>query len=87
LCRNKFSDDNGYGGPFFFNNYVDDSVLGRFYVDYCAEPSSLYSDHIQREKSLPLHVVDGKIAEGYIPLTPVTPYSHYRVRAEIGRND
>jgi hypothetical protein len=71
----------------FFNNYVDDSVLGRFYVDYCAEPGSLYSDHIQREKSLPLHVVDGKIAEGYIPLTPVTPYSHYRVRAEIGRND
>lgn len=67
----------------FCNNFMDSSMVGHFYVDYCAEPDSLYSDHVHREKSFPVHVVDGKMLGGYIPLTPVTPNSHYRIRVEI----
>jgi hypothetical protein len=67
----------------FYDRFVQPSATGRFFIDHYPSSGSLWQDHQQRRSLLPLQVVDGQIAHGYLSLSPVTQRSHYRVRVEI----
>jgi hypothetical protein len=68
----------------FHDRFVHPSATGRFYIDHYPSAGNLWQDHLQRQATLPLEVIDGRITQGYLSLSPVTPLSHYRARVEIG---
>lgn len=53
-------------------------VEARFAVDYFKDSAALMADHERLRRECPLHIEDSCLYSGYLPLTPVTPRTHYR---------
>lgn len=68
----------------FYDRFVADHQTGRFFIDHYPKAGSLLEDHLQRQISLPMQVVNGKITGGYLSLSPISKNSHYRARVEVG---
>ena len=66
----------------FYDRFVEDGKTGTFSVDFCNNSDELLADHkIKSSKSV--HIINGKIQDGYLSLTPVTVGTQYRARVEI----
>ena len=50
----------------------------RFAIDYCAAEGELWHKHCADRQACPARTAGGKLTAGYMPLTPVAPYTHYR---------
>ncbi|MEI7675948.1 MAG: hypothetical protein WCJ03_04135 [Bacteroidales bacterium] len=68
----------------FFDRFVEPNHFGKFYIDHFPSVGDLLSDHQQLLSSQPLQVEGGRIAKGYLSLSPISKNSHYRARVEIG---
>ncbi len=68
----------------FYDNFVQSPLTGHFYIDHFPSSESLRDDHLLLQSSHPLQVTNGRITRGYLSLSPVTGYSRYRARVEIG---
>lgn len=62
----------------FYHRYVDKGSIGRFMVEYYPTSDSLMKAHQARLADYPLILsVDGRIKEGYHPLTPIGRETQY----------
>lgn len=60
-----------------FNRYVHCLSHGKYIVKYYSEDGEAWDAFCQMEATYKLHLCDGKLAEGYMPLTPVKQDTHY----------
>lgn len=67
----------------FYDRFVSPQKTGRFYIDYFPAKGALLNDHLQRQSSFPLRVINGQITQGYLSLLPLGAESHYRARVEL----
>lgn len=58
--------------------WLGEKASGLFQIAYQKEPGEAYRLHQQAQMAHPLRWEDGKIAQGYLSLCPVTPTTHYR---------
>lgn len=61
-----------------YQRLLGSGCSGRFFIDYSPSADVLNDRHKADEQRCPLRVEDGKIREGYFPLTPITPRTNYR---------
>ena len=66
----------------FYDKYVEQGKIGRYFVDYFTNSSELIAEHTKQSENK-LIVADGKIQKGYMSLNPIDEASHYRARVEI----
>ncbi|MCD8317984.1 MAG: hypothetical protein LUC45_03640, partial [Paraprevotella sp.] len=59
----------------------------RFAVDFFKTPGGVSEDHDRQRAECPLRVEEGRLAAGYLPLTPPSPASHYRAALWAGPAD
>ena len=57
--------------------HLAENTHGYFRIEFSRQVGKLYQQHLEKTRRYPLSFSDGKIAEGYFPLCPVTPESHY----------
>ncbi len=57
---------------------------GRLMIDYRPAPGAMYARHVDERGRYPLRVKQGRVEEGYLALTPVTPQSLYRAALYVG---
>ncbi|WP_291530409.1 hypothetical protein [Bacteroides sp. UBA939] len=67
----------------FYKNFAAPGSEGVFSVDYYPSNDILRLQHERDEHDYPLVVEKGRIVSGYLPLTPVTPKSCYRVYVRL----
>ena len=60
-----------------FNRYVHCLSQGKYIVKYYFEDGEAWDAFCQMKATYKLHLCDGKLAEGYMPLTPVKQDTHY----------
>lgn len=60
-----------------FNRYVHCLSHGKYIVKYYSEDGEAWDAFCQMKATYKLHLCDGKLAEGYMPLTPVRQDTHY----------
>lgn len=60
-----------------FNRYVHCLSHGKYIVKYYSEDGEAWDAFCQMKATYKLHLYDGKLAEGYMPLTPVKQDTHY----------
>lgn len=60
-----------------FNRYVHCLSHGKYIVKYYSEDGEAWDAFCQMKATYKLHLCDGKLAEGYMPLTPVKQDTHY----------
>lgn len=60
-----------------FNRYVHCLSHGKYIVKYYSEDGEAWDAFCQMKATYKLHLCDGKLAEGYMPLTPVEQDTHY----------
>lgn len=56
---------------------------GEFMIDFFKDSEELWRSHTQRMKENPLVLDSGKMIRGYLPLTPITPTTHFRASLEV----
>ena len=66
----------------FYDRFVEDGKTGAFWVDFYNKSEDLLIDH-EIQSSKPIHIINGRIQDGYLSLTPVTIGTQYRARVEI----
>lgn len=66
----------------FYDRFVENGKIGSFSVDFFNNSEDLLADHTT-QSSKTVHIINGKIQNGYLSLTPVTKDTHYRARVEI----
>jgi hypothetical protein len=66
-----------------YNEYIEPASTGNFFVDYHADSAALAQDHSKRIEQYPLQIKNGKIAQGYVSLCPITKNTHYRAWIQI----
>lgn len=59
------------------NRYVHCLSHGKYIVKYYSEDGEAWDAFCQMKATYKLHLCDGKLAEGYMPLTPVKQDTHY----------
>lgn len=67
----------------FFDRYVADGCKGEYRVNFFKKPAEALAAHIADGAAFPLEITDGKIAGGYLNLSPVTADSRYSVSVVI----
>ncbi|WP_455782528.1 hypothetical protein [Phocaeicola coprocola] len=60
-----------------FNRYVHCLSHGKYIVKYYSEDGEAWDAFCQMKATYKLNLCDGKLAEGYMPLTPVKQDTHY----------
>lgn len=60
-----------------FNRYVHCLSHGKYIVKYYSEDGEAWDAFCQMKATYKLHLCDGTLAEGYMPLTPVKQDTHY----------
>lgn len=60
-----------------FNRYVHCLSHDKYIVKYYSEDGEAWDAFCQMKATYKLHLCDGKLAEGYMPLTPVKQDTHY----------
>lgn len=60
-----------------FNRYVHCLSHGKYIVKYYSEDGEAWDAFCQMKATYKLHLCDGKLSEGYMPLTPVKQDTHY----------
>lgn len=60
-----------------FNRYVHCLSHGKYIVKYYSEDGEAWDAFCQMKATYKLHLCDGRLAEGYMPLTPVKQDTHY----------
>lgn len=68
-----------------FNRYVHCLSHGKYIVKYYSEDGEAWDAFCQMKATYKLHLCDGKLAEGYMPLTPVKQDTHYHAFLLLGR--
>ncbi|MBB4035574.1 hypothetical protein GGR21_001467 [Dysgonomonas hofstadii] len=68
----------GYLTLRLFENYIDPSSEGRFYIDFSAKEGYIYKTHLDMQKENPAKFFNGKLKSGYLSLCPVEEHSRYR---------
>lgn len=59
------------------DRYLSASSSGIYRVDYQPDSAALQQLHNTLRASHPLCIHNQRVVEGYLPLTPITPHSHY----------
>lgn len=67
----------------FFDRFVHPEASGRFFMDYFPAKGELWTNHLEKTKQFPILINGGKIQAAYLSLTPITPFSNYRISVEI----
>ncbi|MBQ5752512.1 MAG: hypothetical protein IIV89_06670 [Bacteroidaceae bacterium] len=67
----------------FFDRYVAEGACGHYSVSYFKKEGEALNLHLELSKSHPLKVLEGRILEGYINLSPVRHESRYIAYAVI----
>lgn len=77
----------GYLARRFYDRFMRPGSKGRLYVESSPSSNALWQRHIKDIQSHPLRLHDGRLSDGYLPLTPVTQASRFRayVLAEASR--
>ena len=65
----------------FFDRYVCRDAVGRYVIEYFPRPGDALRFHEEMEQGHPLRLCEGRIAEGYLPLTPVFEDTCYLIYA------
>jgi hypothetical protein len=65
----------------FFDRYVCREAVGRYVIEYFPRPGDVLRFHEEMVQGHPLRFCDGRIAEGYLPLTPVFEDTCYLIYA------
>ena len=63
----------------FFNRYVCPEVTGRYVIEYYPNSGDALKSHEEMKANNPLCLDGGKIAEGYLSLTPVFEDTNYQI--------
>lgn len=64
----------------FFDRYVSSSSSGQYVVEHYAAEGEALENHHRCLSAYPLKIAqDGRILQGYLPLTPVQATTHYQV--------
>ena len=64
----------------FFDRYVFPSSSGQYVVEHYAAEGEALENHHRCLSACPLKLSpDGRILQGYLPLTPVQAATHYQV--------
>ena len=63
----------------FFNRYVCPEVTGRYVIEYYPNSGDALKSHEEMKANNPLCLDGGKIAEGYMSLTPVFEDTNYQI--------
>jgi len=64
----------------FFDRYVSPSSSGQYVVEHYAAERDALENHHRCLSAYPLKIAqDGRILQGYLPLTPVQATTHYQV--------
>lgn len=64
----------------FFDRYVSPSSFGRYIVEHYAAEGEALKNHYSHLSDYPLKISqEGRILQGYLPLTPVQSDTHYQV--------
>lgn len=74
----------GVSARLFYDNYVQTGQTGVFQVAYFSDNLQLQENHKYMMSHYPLKLNNGRIAEGYMSLVPVTPRAQYCVWVLIG---
>lgn len=69
-----------------FNRYVHCLSHGKYIVKYYSEDGEAWDAFCQMKATYKLHLCDGKLAEGYMPLTPVKQDTHYHAFLLLDRS-
>ena len=67
----------------FFDRYVADGSKGEYRVNFYKKPGEAIAAHIADSDAFPLEITDGRIASGYLNLSPVTASSRYSVSVVV----
>lgn len=67
----------------FYNQYVYMGRQGTFNIEYYKKEGEALRLHLDNERNRPLQLKDGKIYEGYLPLTPVNTQTHFRTWVDM----
>lgn len=62
----------------FYDKYVSPQSQGHYVIEYYATPCEAVAFHERMKKECPLRLEEGKIAEGYLSLTPVLDDTAYQ---------
>lgn len=64
--------------------YLSPGAEGRFVIDYEKQDSGLLTKQKDEQTRYPIALENGKLVSGCLPLTPVTPDTHYRAVLYVG---
>lgn len=67
----------GMASHIFYERYVQPGKRGMLKVSYYSSNEALQKEHKRMIAEHPLHLDNGRIVRGYIPLVPVTPRARY----------
>ena len=67
----------------FFDRYVADGSKGEYRVNFYKKPGEALAAHIADSDAFPIEITDGRIASGYLNLSPVTASSRYSVSVVV----
>ena len=67
----------------FFDRYVADGSKGEYRVNFYKKPGEALAAHVADSDAFPLEITDGRIASGYLNLSPVTAGSRYSVSVVV----
>ena len=70
----------------FLDRFVAEGRVGEYRVSFFKKQGEALAAHLADGNAHPLEVVDGKITDGYLNLSPVTENSRYSVSVIIFRN-
>jgi hypothetical protein len=74
----------GYLAIRLFENHINPSSQGQFFVEYHKSPQMLNEKHTVFQKQYPLRIENNRIYSGYLNLCPVTETTNYSAYILIG---
>lgn len=67
-----------------YDKYVSPDTHGRYIIEYYPHPGEAQEAHFAFQRHYPLNLADGRVASGYLSLTPVTQDTAYQAYIIIG---
>ena len=69
----------GVASRIIYDRHVCAGKRGHFFVNYYKKEGDAFEEHRLNMERYPLEVENGRIAGGYINLSPITPENRYSV--------
>lgn len=69
----------GVASRIIYDRHVCAGKRGQFFVNYYKKEGDAYEEHRLNKERYPLEVENGRVAGGYINLSPITPENRYSV--------